>query len=162
MPEILVKVGKPLDFELRDDGDVLVQFAIVGDPKHPTEKDIDSDGDVSLKGSIPSKRVPMSAYSHASWGDRGGRLPVGSGDIREDGSKALFRGHFNLKTSDGRDTYETVKDLGDLQEWSHGYTVLRARSGEWAGKRANLIEQFDIHEIPRSSWGRGMTRPPLR
>lgn len=158
MPEVLVKVGKPLDFSLKEDGEVLVQFATLGDPRKPSEKDIDSDGDVSLKGSIPTKSVPISSYSHASWGHRGGRLPVGRGSIGEDGTKALFKGRFNLKTTDGRDTYETVKDLDDLQEWSHGYTVIKAKSGEWAGKRANLIEEFDIHEISPVLLGAGTTQ----
>lgn len=155
MPDPMLKVGKPLDFDLKDDGEVLVQFAILGDPKRPQEKDIDKDGDVSLKGSIPTKAVPISAYSHASWPHRGGLLPVGRGSIGEDGTKALFRGRFNLNSGPGRDTYETVKDMAELQEWSHGYTVVKAKSGEWAGKRANIIERFDIHEVSPVLLGAG-------
>jgi cation transport regulator ChaB len=155
MDGMLVKSATPLDLELKDDGSVVVAFARIGMPGKENVKDIDSDGDVSLKGSIPTKSVPISAYSHNSWAQRGGLLPSGRGDIKEDGSLAVMRGRFFLKTSHGQDTYETVKEMGNLQEWSHGYTVEDAEAGTWAGEPANLISKFDIHEVSPVLLGAG-------
>jgi hypothetical protein len=162
VPEVLIKRAKALDFELKDDGAVVVQFARLGDPKRQQTKDIDKDRDVSLKGSIPvGKTIPMSAYAHRSWPERGGELPIGKGVLAEDGDKALFRGGFNLKTSGGRDTYEIVKDLGDIQEWSHGYSILDSTPGQWAGESAQIIKSFDIHEVSPVLIGAGQETATL-
>jgi len=164
VPEYRVKAGKPLDFNLTEDGEVKVAFATLGRAGAEAEDDIDKDGDVSLVGSMPvGKAIPISAYAHKSWPERGGELPTGRGVIEEHtgpGGKpiAVFTGKFFTETTHGRDTYLTVKALGDLQEWSHGYKEVKSRRGTWAGRKANIIERFDVFEVSPVLVGAGTTQ----
>jgi len=147
-----VKIAEAVDLSLSEDGSVTVAFATLGDPADQKAEDIDKDGDVSLVGSLPvGKEVPISSYAHASWPERGGRLPVGIGQISEAKGKGgrnlgILTGGFFIDTTHGRDTYLTVKGLRDLQEWSFGYTVESAK-GVWAGVQANLNKRYDVHEV---------------
>lgn len=158
-----VKAGKPLDFTLTEEGEVKVAFATLGTVATASADDIDKDGDVSLVGSMPvGKAIPISAYAHKSWPERGGELPTGRGTIEEhigpNGKPiAVFTGKFFTETTHGRDTYLTVKALGDLQEWSHGYREVKSRRGEWAGRKANIIEKFDVYEVSPVLIGAGTT-----
>lgn len=142
------KARKAVEFSLSEDGDVEVAYAGLGDPADQKASDIDKDQDVSLIGSMPvGKEVPISSYAHASWPERGGRLPVGKGKIEERGKIAVLRGRFFTDTTTGRDTYLTVKGLGDLQEWSFGYDVLDGGPGTWDGREVNLNAKYDVHEV---------------
>lgn len=82
--------------------------------------EVDSDGDVVLPNSIKSgygeKGVAM-VWAH-DWKD-----VVGRGEIVDDGDKAVFKGQFIMDTERGRDAFNTVKAMGDLQQWSFGYEV---------------------------------------
>jgi HK97 family phage prohead protease len=82
--------------------------------------EVDSDGDVVLPNSIKSgygdKGVAM-VWAH-DWKD-----VVGRGEIVDDGNKAIFKGQFIMDTERGRDAFNTVKAMGDLQQWSFGYEV---------------------------------------
>jgi hypothetical protein len=85
---------------------------------------VDKDGDVSLPGSFPNgKAIVISAYMHTSWM---GALPVGKGVIGSDDKEAWVDGQFFIDTTDGANTYKTVKALAEdgLGEWSYGYDVL--------------------------------------
>jgi hypothetical protein len=146
-----LKVAEAVDLSLSEDGSVTVAFAVLGDPGDQKAEDIDKDGDVSLLGSLPVGRdVPISAYAHASWPERGGRLPVGIGNISEGKAKGknlgILTGRFLNETTMGRDTYLTVKALGALQEWSFGYAA-EASKGVWAGVPANLNKRYDVYEV---------------
>ena len=79
---------------------------------------IDSDGDRILNGAIGDQTVIMSGYGHASWGGGLDGLPIGKGRIFERGDEAIFEGKFFLNTFAGKETYATVKNIGNLQEWS--------------------------------------------
>lgn len=146
-----LKVAQAVDLSLSEDGSVTVAFAVLGDPSDQKAEDIDKDGDVSLVGSIPVKDVPISAYGHTSWPERGARLPVGLGTLSEQKGKGgrplgVLSGRFLTDTTDGRDTYLTVKALGSLQEWSFGYAAESSR-GTWAGQPANLNKRYDVYEV---------------
>ena len=88
--------------------------------------EVDSDGDVVLAGSIKSgfgeKGVAM-VWAH-DWKD-----VVGRGEIIQDDEKAVFKGQFIMDTERGRDAFNTVKAMGELQQWSFGYEVLDAENG---------------------------------
>src|SRR5688500_8909852 len=112
-----VKAFGVKDMDLNSKGEVKVAFAEF--------ETVDREGDYTFPGSMPSgKELPISAYSHASWPAKGGLLPTGRGSIKEDGTLAVFSGQFFMETTHGRDTYETVEGMKELQEWSYGYAVL--------------------------------------
>tara|TARA_R110000824_G_scaffold297909_2_gene486136 strand:+ start:3875 stop:4690 length:816 start_codon:yes stop_codon:yes gene_type:complete len=82
--------------------------------------EVDSDGDVVLPNSIKSgygERGVAMVWAH-DWKD-----VVGRGEIVDDGNKAIFKGQFIMDTERGRDAFNTVKAMGDLQQWSFGYEV---------------------------------------
>lgn len=88
--------------------------------------EVDSDGDVVLPNSIRSgygnKGVAM------VWGHDWKNI-IGKGKIVQDDDKAVFKGSFNLNTNAGREAYETVKAMADLQQWSFGFEVLDSEVG---------------------------------
>ena len=88
--------------------------------------EIDSDNDVVLPNSIKSgygdNGVAM-VWAH-DWKD-----VIGRGDIIQDEDKAVFKGQFIMDTERGRDAFNTVKAMGDLQQWSFGYEVLESENG---------------------------------
>ena len=77
----------------------------------------DKSGDWTERGAFGHQKVVISAYGHGSTID--GRLPVGKGEIFDGPEGGIVSGRFFLNTTAGRETYETVKELGDLQEWSY-------------------------------------------
>lgn len=83
---------------------------------------IDRDGDIIRKGAIPDgAKVAVSSYGHdAVWGNR----PVGKGTLSTKGDQVIFDGRLFLNTSDGRDTFEVLKEMGADQEWSFGFRVM--------------------------------------
>lgn len=90
---------------------------------------IDTDGDVVLPNSIKSgygeKGVAM-VWGH-DWKD-----VIGRGEITQDNDKAVFKGEFIMDTERGREAYNTVKAMGDLQQWSFGYEVVDSEPGKFA------------------------------
>lgn len=88
--------------------------------------EIDSDNDVVLPKSIRSgygdKGVVM------VWGHDWKHI-IGKGKIVQDDEKAIFEGKFNMNTEAGREAYETVKAMEDLQQWSFGFEVHDSENG---------------------------------
>ena len=105
-----------LSFE--DNGTVSAVFSVFNE--------IDSDNDVVLPNSIKSgygdKGVAM------VWGHDWKNI-IGKGQIIQDNDKAVFKGQFNLNTTAGKEAYETVKAMGDLQQWSFGFEVKDSEMG---------------------------------
>lgn len=154
------KAALPVAFELDSakEGDVSVAFA------KADGETIDKDGHITDLSAIPSKSVPMSAYGHTSWPEKGSRLPTGRLDIGPDAATktAVANGSFFLKTAHGRDTYETVKGLGELAEWSYGYKILAAApvAGRKTKKGGAVVrlKGLDIFEVSPTLVGAGVTR----
>lgn len=115
---------------------------------------VDKDGDVLRPGSIESgQKVRISAYGHRSWG---GELPVGKGSIREEENELIVDGQFFLGSQIGKDTYETVKGLSELQEWSFGFDVVNSSQGEFEGEQVTFLEKMDVHEVSPVMLGAGI------
>lgn len=143
--DILRKSFVPSELKLDEAGSIELAFAQLNV--------IDSDGDVTLPGAFPTKDVPMSAYGHTSWD---GALPVGKGTITEEGQWAIFRGQFFMDTADGRDTYNTLKGLGPLAEFSYGYAVLASDPGTFEGQRVRFLKSLDPFEVAPVLKGAGL------
>ena len=108
---------------------------------------IDRDGDVTVKEAFTDGApVVISAYGHRSWD---GELPVGKGFIRVTDSEAILDGQFFLTTTQGRDTFETVKELAKegLGEWSYGLMNVVSERAVVGGKTARLLKHIDVPEV---------------
>lgn len=129
-----------------DKGEVSVVFSTLGV--------VDSDTDVTLPGAFEDgAKVKISSYGHTSWQ---GRLPVGKGVIREVGNEAVMEGKFFLDTTDGRDTFAVVKELGEDQEWSYGYDAVKFSYGDHQGQQVRFLEQLKVHEVSPVLVGAGV------
>ncbi len=123
---------------------------------------VDRDGDVAFSGAFPiGKNIIVSAYGHGSWRGGTAALPVGKGVIGADDSTAWLDGRFILETSNGGDTYRTVKHLGPLQEWSYafdvteGITPIDPRLQPYPTARRGLLK-LDVHEVSPVLRGAGI------
>ncbi|MEB3367410.1 HK97 family phage prohead protease [Saccharopolyspora mangrovi] len=115
----------------------------------------DLDGDVTLKEAfIPESRVKISSYNHGSW--ESGQLPVGVGTIEVRDDCAVLKGKFFMNTSAGRETFEAVKGLGDLAEWSYGFVVADAEFEEFEGKHSRILKKVNVFEISPVLKGAGI------
>jgi HK97 family phage prohead protease len=102
---------------------------------------VDKDGDVTLRSAFTDGQpVPM-VWAH-QW-DR----PVGKGVIRVKSDHALFEGDFFLGTAWGRDAYETVKQMAELQEYSYGYLPLDAEPGTQDGQPVRFLKKLKVFEV---------------
>jgi phage head maturation protease len=115
---------------------------------------IDRDGDVTRKSAFRNGApVRISAYNHASWE---GALPVGKGTIRVTDNEAVLEGQFFMNTTAGRDTFEVVKAMGELQEFSYGFHVTDSEPGEVEGKSVRIIKGVDVAEVSPVLLGAGV------
>jgi hypothetical protein len=115
---------------------------------------VDKDGDVTIKGAFEEGApVVISAYGHKSWE---GELPVGKGTIHEVDGEAVLKGRFFLNTTPGRDTFETVKELDELQEWSYSLHDVKASSATIDGRKVRVIERVAVKEVSPVLRGAGV------
>jgi len=142
---------KTFDFAAVKDeteGRVLARFA--------TMNVVDSDGDLTLPGAFGKQRVPVSAYGHTSWQ---GALPVGVGETREQGNEGVADLQFFLKTTHGRDAFETIRSLGSLGQWSYGFTITDEdppNEEQRAMGARRILKKVEIHEVSPVLRGAGV------
>ena len=142
----LKKVYRCKGYKVDDRGKIKLVFGTMGV--------IDHDGDVTLPGAIgEAQKTRMSAYNHSSWG---AAKPVGRGVIYESEKDMVYEGGFFMKTIDGLDTYETVKAMGDLQEYSYGFDILKASFGKFEDKEVRFLEELKIYEVSPVLLGAGI------
>jgi hypothetical protein len=84
---------------------------------------VDKDEDIVRPGAIPNgAKVSMSAYGHMP----STAMRPSARAIHIEGNKAVFKGRLFLNTQRGRETFETLKEMGSDQEWSWGFRILGA------------------------------------
>ncbi|SDG97050.1 HK97 family phage prohead protease [Pseudonocardia oroxyli] len=131
-----------------DKGIVRVRFATLGV--------IDADKDVTLSGAFADgAKVAVSAYGHETWN---GALPVGVGRIEMKGDSAEAELRFFLDTTSGRDTFNTIKNLGTDpgSEYSYGFTINDSEYGDYQGQRVRFLKSLTVHEISPVLLGAGV------
>lgn len=113
---------------------------------------IDKDGDVTLPNAFQrGQKVRI-----AQWGHDWGSLPIGKGTIDFDSERAWVDGEFFLDTTAGADSYKTIKNLADLQEWSYGFQVTSRRDGQQDGRDVRFLEAIDVFEVSPVMLGAGI------
>lgn len=113
---------------------------------------VDHDGDVTQVGAFKDGAEVVVG----SWGHKYADLPVGRGVIRASVNEAAVEGKFFLDTASGRDTYQTVKNLGGLQEWSYIFSVLKQSFGEFEGRQVRFLEQLHVYSVDPVLAGAGI------
>ena len=133
--------SKEIDIELKkDSGQVKAVFSVFNS--------LDSDGDVVVPGAVKSgfknDKVPM-VWSH-NW-DK----PIGKGTIKQTDNEALFEGEFFMDTESGKEAYNLVKNMSDMQQWSFGYRVNDAEVSEFThdGEEvdARYLKDLTVFEV---------------
>ena len=102
----------------------------------------DRDGDIVTASALQpfaGKSLPM-VWSH-DWSQ-----PVGKGSISVSERAAVFSGTF-LDTTRGQEAYETVKQMGDLQQWSWGFRVTDAVREKRGNKSVRVIKGVEPFEV---------------
>lgn len=102
---------------------------------------IDLDGDVTLPGAFTTGQEVIMCWSH-DWGS-----PIGKGAIRVEPTRALFAGRFWLDTAAGLEAYRRVKNAGDLQEFSYGYSVIDGEYGTYQGRDVRFLKTLSVSEV---------------
>lgn len=110
---------------------------------------VDHDGDLTERGAFGMQTTVIEAWNHNYNG-----LPTGKGRIFERGNEAVFEGHFFLNTESGLEHYKTVKNLGDLQEWSYTFNIIASRPGKGGAKR--ILEKLDVFGVAPVQRGAGV------
>lgn len=101
---------------------------------------VDSDGDVTLPTAFTDGQPLPLVWSH-DWSK-----PVGKGVVRIEPNRAIFDGRFFLDTQTGLEAYRTVKAMGDLQEFSWGFRIIKSEPGDFDGRRVRFIQQAEVFE----------------
>lgn len=118
---------------------------------------VDKDEDIIRPDAVPDgAKVSMSSYGHdAVFGD----APVGKGKLQRDGTKLVFSGRVFLATQRGRETFETLKEMGPDQQWSFGFRILGAEvpSEEERKQGARrILTKLDAFEVSPVIVGAGV------
>ncbi len=141
---------KTLSIEIKDAEKGIVEAVFA------TVEEKDRDDDWTLPGAFGEQTVRVSAYGHRSWM---GELPVGKGKIREVGKHAVAELRFFMSTQHGREHFEVIKEMGDLQEWSYGFDVLE--TGEVTEELrqkgvGRVLKKLKVHEVSPVLLGSGI------
>jgi len=113
---------------------------------------IDHDRDVTIPGAFTEGQKVRIAY----WGHRWEDLPVGRGEIHQDEEKAWVDGRFFLDTEPGQQTYLTVKNLEELQEWSYGFDIEESDIGTFEGEDVQFLRRLTVYEVSPVMLGAGI------
>ena len=140
-PENLSFKNAPI--ELKEDGDKRYIEAVFS-----LFDTIDSDNDVtkanSLRSGYTGNKVPL-VWNH-DWSK-----VIGRGIIETDNQKAVFKGYF-LNTEAGKEAYETVKAMQDMQQFSYGFQVLKSSKGTHIDSKGEevpvrVLEDVKVWEV---------------
>lgn len=144
-----------VEIKSASEGRALVRFAAYDE--------VDHHGDVTQKGAFThGSEVIVSSYNHQSWG---GALPVGKATLKTRGDAAYAELQFFMNTQAGRETFETVKATGSLQQWSYGFDVKDSEHGMFDtgdGEMAvRFLKEMVVHEISPVLLGAGRSTGTL-
>jgi HK97 family phage prohead protease len=143
------KLGRgPVAFKQDDAGEYTGEFQAI----FSTLNVKDHDGDVTLPGAFKEGQKVRISY----WGHRWQDLPVGRGEIHADDAKAWVDGRLFLDTEAGRETFLTVKNLGELQEWSYGFDIEERSEGDWEGDQVQFLRRLEVYEVSPVMLGAGL------
>jgi len=106
---------------------------------------VDKDGDLILREAFtPGQKVAC------CWGHDWSRI-CGSGRVEiltgYPGPGAVFEGKFFMDTQAGEEAYRTVKNLGELSQWSWGFRTIDSAYEERNGETIRVIKRVELFEV---------------
>lgn len=113
---------------------------------------IDHDGDVTVPGAFKDGQ----SVRIAQWGHNWAGPAIGKGVIHADQERAWVDGQFFLGMPEAVSTYESVKGLGDLAEWSYGFDVTQSEPGQFEGQSVRYLKGLQVHEVSPVMLGAGI------
>jgi HK97 family phage prohead protease len=135
-PENLSFKNAPI--ELKEDGDTRYIEAVFS-----LFDTIDSDNDVTkanaLRSGYTGNKVPL-VWNH-DWSK-----VIGRGIIETDNQKAVFKGYF-LNTEAGKEAYETVKAMQDMQQFSYGFQVMKSEKGSHIDSKGEEVPVRVLQDV---------------
>lgn len=138
---------KALTLALKQDGEKGAFSAVFA-----TFDVIDHDGDVTRCNAFEQGAEVIVG----SWGHKSYELPVGKGVIKTSRREVVVEGRFFLDTTAGRDTWQTVKNLGALGEWSYIYRPTKVSFGEFEGQQVRFLEGVQVFSVDPVLAGAGI------
>lgn len=132
---------------LKADGDDVGTFEAV----FATLNVVDLDGDVTLPGAFGKQMVMIEPWNHNYQ-----QLPVGRGAVEERDHDAVVMGKFFMDTPSGKEHYQVVKEMADIQEWSYTFYILEAEYGTFDGKDVRFLKKMDVVGVGPVARGAGM------
>src|SRR5262245_48562327 len=111
---------------------------------------VDHDGDVTLKSAFTDGQPVPLCWAH-DW-----KRIVGKGVVRVHPDRAVFEGRFFVNTMAGQEAYATVKEMGELAEYSYGYTPVEAKAGTFRGQSVRFLHKVAVHEVSAVMLGAGI------
>tara|TARA_X000001382_G_scaffold107387_2_gene83060 strand:- start:1463 stop:2404 length:942 start_codon:yes stop_codon:yes gene_type:complete len=135
-PENLSYKNAPI--ELKEDGDTRYIEAVFS-----LFDTIDSDNDVTkanaLRSGYTGNKVPL-VWNH-DWSK-----VIGRGVIETDNQKAVFKGYF-LNTEAGKEAYETVKAMQDMQQFSYGFQVMKSEKASHIDSKGEEVPVRVLQDV---------------
>jgi HK97 family phage prohead protease len=97
-----------------------------------------------LRSGYTGNKVPL-VWNH-DWSK-----VIGRGIIETDNQKAVFKGYF-LDTEAGKEAYETVKAMQDMQQFSYGFQVMKSSKGKHIDSKGEevpvrVLEDVKVWEV---------------
>lgn len=137
-------VRAPVDWAPQREGEFAARFSTFGV--------VDADGDVTL----PDAFTDGQPVIIGAWGHDRKRLPAGRGTVRVRNDGAYVEGAFFLETEAGRETYATVKGLGDLQQWSYLYIPTEVSYEMRDGREVRILRKVQLISVDPVDIGAGV------
>ena len=110
----------------------------------------DLDGDIVKASAFQDGEEIAMTWAH-NWDQL-----IGKGVVRVDSKQARFDGGFFMDTAMGLDKFKTVKAMGDLQEWSWGFRVMKAEPVTIDGVTFRVITDTKRFEVSPVLKGAGI------
>jgi prohead serine protease len=148
--ELERKLSTSLTLKSADKGIAVARFST------PDGLTVDRDRDITLPGAFQEgTKAVISPWGHTSM--TAGAIPAGRATIHADGTASL---KFFLTTEGGRSTFESVKELADIVEFSYGFTVTEEVAPSSAQRSAGarrVLKSLRVYEVSPVVVGAGVS-----
>lgn len=148
---IETKTFKLKDFSVNEEGTFKAVFA--------TMEVWDKDKDYTFKGAFGRQQVVISQFNHGSWEKGASALPIGIGNIYEEGNNAIISGEFDLDDNDAIKTHKKLKYLkskGRNVEFSYSLPKIISETVTIDGITGRGLKSITVNEVSPVLLGAGI------